>query len=70
LCNDLAEQAGNRLSLNMVILGMLIGSDAVPIAVEVMRDTISHHTKKALIESNIQAFELGVEEGKIDPINE
>jgi len=54
----------------MVILGTLIGSDAVPIAVEVMRDTISHHTKKAFIESNIQAFELGVEEGKIEPINE
>jgi indolepyruvate ferredoxin oxidoreductase, beta subunit len=62
--NDLAEQAGNRLSLNMVMLGALIGSDAVPITVEVMRDTISHHTKKAFVESNLKAFELGVAEGE------
>jgi len=62
--NDLAEQAGSRLSLNMVMLGALIGSDAVPITVETMRDTISHHTKKPFIESNLKAFELGVKEGK------
>jgi len=62
--NDLAEQAGNRLSLNMVMLGALIGSGTVPITVEVMRDTISNHTKKAFIESNLKAFELGVKEGK------
>ncbi len=62
--NDLAEQAGNRLSLNMVMLGALIGSGAVPITVEVMRDTISNHTKKAFIESNLKAFELGLSKGK------
>ena len=62
--NDLAEKAGNPLSLNMVMLGALIGTDAVPVTAEVMRETISAHTKKAFLESNLRAFDLGMEEGK------
>ncbi|MBW1919027.1 MAG: indolepyruvate oxidoreductase subunit beta [Deltaproteobacteria bacterium] len=62
--NDLAEEAGNPLSLNMVMLGALIGSGAVPVTEDVMKETISTSTKKAFLESNLKAFDLGEEVSK------
>jgi len=57
---ELAQEAGNPLSLNMVMLGALIGSKAVPITAEAMKETISTSTKKAFLESNLKAFDLGM----------
>jgi indolepyruvate ferredoxin oxidoreductase beta subunit len=57
--NDLAEQAGNPLSLNMVMLGALFGAKGVSISEEKMKETISKSTKKAFLESNLKAFDLG-----------
>jgi indolepyruvate ferredoxin oxidoreductase beta subunit len=62
--NDLAEQAGNALSLNMVMLGALIGSGATAVTEEVMKKTIAGATKKAFLESNLKAFDLGKETAK------
>ncbi|MCJ7596666.1 MAG: indolepyruvate ferredoxin oxidoreductase subunit beta [Desulfobacterales bacterium] len=62
--NDLAEEAGNSLSLNMVMLGALIGTGTVPVTAEVMKKTISTSTKKAFLDSNMKAFELGMEASK------
>jgi indolepyruvate ferredoxin oxidoreductase beta subunit len=59
--NDLAEKAGNVLSLNMVMLGALIGTGATPVTEKVMKDTIAGSTKKAFLESNLKAFDLGQE---------
>jgi len=58
--NDLAEEAGNSLSLNMVMLGALIGSNSVGITADGMKETISTSTKKAFLESNLKAFDLGM----------
>lgn len=55
----LAEKAGNPLSLNMVMLGALIGSETTPINATDMKETISTSTKKAFLESNLKAFDLG-----------
>jgi len=55
----LAEKAGNPLSLNMVMLGALIGSETTPITAANMKKTISTSTKKAFVESNLKAFDLG-----------
>ena len=55
----LAEKAGNPLSLNMVMLGALIGSETIPITAADMKKTISTSTKKAFAESNLKAFDLG-----------
>ncbi|MGD9080698.1 MAG: indolepyruvate oxidoreductase subunit beta [Desulfobacterales bacterium] len=55
----LAEEAGNPLSLNMVMLGALIGSETTPISAADMKETISSSTKKAFLESNLKAFDLG-----------
>jgi indolepyruvate ferredoxin oxidoreductase beta subunit len=59
--NDLAEEAGNVLSLNMVMLGALIGTGATQVTEEVMKKTIAESTKKAFLESNLKAFDLGKE---------
>ena len=58
---ELAQEAGNPLSLNMVMLGALIGSRAIPITSETMKETISASTKKAFLESNLKAFGLGMD---------
>jgi indolepyruvate ferredoxin oxidoreductase beta subunit len=62
--NELAEEAGNVLSLNMVMLGALIGSGATPVTEEVMKKTIGVSTKKAFLESNLKAFDLGRDAAK------
>jgi indolepyruvate ferredoxin oxidoreductase beta subunit len=59
--NDLAEKAGNVLSLNMVMLGALIGSGATPVTEDVMKKVIAGSTKKAFLDSNLKAFDLGKE---------
>ncbi len=58
--NALAEEAGNPLSLNMVMLGALIGSGTTPIGAEEMKKVLATSTKKAFLESNLKAFELGM----------
>ena len=62
--NELAEEAGNPLSLNMVMLGALFGSWAISITGNAMKETIAGSTKKAFLESNLKAFDLGMEEAK------
>jgi indolepyruvate ferredoxin oxidoreductase beta subunit len=59
--NDLAEKAGNVLSLNMVMLGALIGTGATAVTEEVMKKIIAGSTKKAFLDSNLKAFDLGKE---------
>ena len=55
-----AEEAGNPLSLNMVMLGALIGSGTTAVDAESMKKTIAGSTKKAFLESNLEAFRLGM----------
>lgn len=59
--NSIAEKAGNPLSLNMVMLGALIGSGTTQIHPETVREVISRFTKKAFLESNLAAFNGGVD---------
>jgi indolepyruvate ferredoxin oxidoreductase beta subunit len=60
----IAEEVGNPLALNMVMLGALVGSGTIPITAEDMKKTISTSTKKAFLESNLAAFDRGFEEAK------
>ena len=62
--NELAEKAGNPLSLNMVMLGALFGANVLPIPEEKMKETIAQSTKKAFLESNLKAFDLGKQAAK------
>ncbi len=57
----LAKQAGNRMSLNMVLLGSLIQTGIMPVSVDNVKEAIRTSTKKAFVDINIKAFELGFE---------
>ncbi len=56
---DLAKQAGNILSVNIVLLGALIQTDILPLSADSVKEAIQTKTKKAFVESNLKAFELG-----------
>jgi indolepyruvate ferredoxin oxidoreductase beta subunit len=57
----LAKQAGNRMSLNMVLLGSLIQTGIMPVSADNVKEAIRTSTKKAFVDINITAFELGFE---------
>jgi len=62
--NAIADEVGNPLALNMVMLGALIGSGTIPIGAEDMKKVLSTSTKKAFLESNLKAFDLGMEKAQ------
>ncbi len=55
----LAKEAGNVMSVNMVLLGALIQTGTVPLSAENIKEAIMKRTRKAFVESNLKAFELG-----------
>jgi len=55
----LAREAGNVLSVNMVLLGALIQTGKIPLSKETVQEAIKTKTKKTFMESNLKAFELG-----------
>ena len=57
----LAKQAGNIMSLNMVLLGSLIQTGIMPLSADNVKEAIRTSTKKAFVDINIKAFELGFE---------
>jgi len=57
----LAKQAGNVMSLNMVLLGSLIQTGIMPVSADHVKEAIRTSTKKAFVDINIEAFELGFE---------
>jgi len=57
----LAKQAGNVMSLNMVLLGALIQTGIMPVSADNVKEAIRTSTKKAFVDINIKAFELGFE---------
>jgi indolepyruvate ferredoxin oxidoreductase beta subunit len=57
----LAKEAGNFMSLNMVLLGSLIQTGIMPVSADNVREAIQTSTKKAFVDINIKAFELGFE---------
>ena len=54
-----AREAGNVLSVNMVLLGALIQTGKIPLSKETVQEAIKTKTKTAFVESNLRAFELG-----------
>jgi indolepyruvate ferredoxin oxidoreductase beta subunit len=62
---DLIQTKAKKvIALDMVMLGALIGSETIPISTEIMKKTIAGSTKKAFLESNLKAFDLGFETAK------
>ncbi|CAN2040749.1 Indolepyruvate oxidoreductase subunit IorB [Candidatus Magnetomoraceae bacterium gMMP-15] len=55
----LAKQAGNVLSVNMVLLGALLKTGILPVSAENVKQAITTSTKKAFLDVNLKAYELG-----------
>jgi indolepyruvate ferredoxin oxidoreductase beta subunit len=55
----LAIEAGNILSVNMVLLGALFQTGTVPIPSQRVKEAIVKITRKTFLESNLTAFDLG-----------
>lgn len=55
----LARQAGSELSVNMVLLGSLVATGALPLSAEQVRQAMQTTIKPAFLELNQRAFELG-----------
>ncbi len=56
---SLAKEAGNVMSVNMVLLGAMTQSGKLPITAEKVKEAISATTKKAFAEVNLKAYDLG-----------
>ena len=56
---DLATTAGSVMSVNIVLLGSLIQTGILPISKADVEETIRTKTKKAFVDVNLKAFELG-----------
>ena len=56
---SLAREAGSELSVNMVMLGTLMGHAQMPFGEKVVKEVLSTRTKKSFLEINLKAFELG-----------
>ena len=56
---DLAKEAGNVMSVNMVLLGAMIQTDILPLTADSVKETIKTKTKKAFVDINLKAFDLG-----------
>jgi indolepyruvate ferredoxin oxidoreductase beta subunit len=63
----LAKKAGTPMALNMVLLGALIRSGAVPVTAEHVRTAIETKTKPAFAAINKEAFDLGYAAGGQTP---
>ena len=56
---SLAKEAGNVMAVNMVLLGSLIHTGVLPLSEANVKEAIQTRTKKAFVEMNLKAFELG-----------
>ena len=57
----LAEEAGDAISTNMVILGAMVESGWLPFSEEVVLDALRSGVRAAFLETNMKAFRLGQE---------
>jgi len=55
----LAKEAGNPLGVNMVLLGALTQAGVLPLSVDEVKEAMRTKTKKAFLDSNLKAFDLG-----------
>lgn len=57
--DEVCEQAGSSKVLNVVLLGVALGSGVLDIALDEMKEEIKKHVKPQFVEMNIKALELG-----------
>lgn len=57
--DGICEEAGSSKVLNVVLLGVALGSGVLDIQIEEMKEEIKKHVKPQFVEMNIKALELG-----------
>ena len=58
---DLAHQAGNPITSNVVLLGALAKIDGFPLKMEQLQEIIPKIVPKKAIDANLKALSLGFE---------
>ena len=58
---ELANQAGNPLTSNVVLLGALTKLKGFPVSLDQIRKVISNAVPKKALEANLVALQLGFE---------
>ncbi len=58
---QLAQEAGNRLTTNIVMLGALFGTGQLPIKIATIKESIQARFPAKVAPVNIKAFDLGYE---------
>jgi indolepyruvate ferredoxin oxidoreductase beta subunit len=58
---SLALETGSSLALNMVMLGALVKSGAVPLSQDLFLRVIKEKTKKRFVDVNLNAFEMDMQ---------
>jgi len=59
----IATDAGNILAANIVLLGVLIGVNIIPLSEHVAKETVKKFVPKKQLDINIKAFNVGFEIG-------
>jgi indolepyruvate ferredoxin oxidoreductase beta subunit len=52
------------MSVNMVLLGAMIQTDILPLTADSIKEIIKTKTKKAFVDINLKAFDLGFSTAK------
>jgi indolepyruvate ferredoxin oxidoreductase beta subunit len=61
----LAEKAGNKVAMNVVMLGALMGRGVLPVPDHIMKAAMSEKVPKKAVDLNMKAYDLGFKEAKI-----
>ncbi len=59
-----AAKIGSIMSTNIILIGYSVGTGLVPYKYEELKSVLESITKKAHLETNLRAFEMGYEAGK------
>ncbi len=59
--DSIADKSGTKKAVNVVLLGVLFGTNILPISRNSMIETIKERVKPKFIDANIKAFEMGLE---------
>ncbi len=57
---EIARETGNPRGVNMVMLGALVGTGALPFPPETVRDVLPERIKEQFLEASLKAFDAGV----------
>jgi indolepyruvate ferredoxin oxidoreductase beta subunit len=63
---SLAEKAGDAIATNIVMLGALASSKALPFKEDIIIDSMKRNLRPSLLEVNLNAFKLGKEAYQIN----